>query len=150
MRIHTDNATRLGRDGSSVLHRTRRTCSISVDASGVVKAIQGYVFQPAVPGSVTRGDSDYLAWGVWLHVPNAVAWEGGQWIVTNTAATVAAFASGNSPCSMSKAALTGTATYNGVANGLYSAGGMVEYFDADASLTADFGGRTANDSDTPL
>ena len=121
-------------------------CSISVDASGVVRAIQGYVFQPAVPGSVMRGDSDYLAWGFWLNVPNTE-----QTLNTDGEAedfaTVAAFATGNSVFDV-KVALTGTATYNGVAAGLYSAGGMVEYFDAAASLTADFGGRTGNDSDT--
>ena len=32
--------------------------------------------------------------------------------------------------------------YNGVANGLYSAGGMVQYFDADVMLEANFGGAT--------
>ena len=120
-------------------------CSISVDAaSGVVTAIQGYVFQPAIPSTVTRGDSDYLAWGVWLHVPNASPGREDDGDPTNWA-TVAAFATGNSVFDV-KAALTGTATYNGVANGLYTAAGMVEYFDADASLTADFGTKGTNDS----
>ncbi len=118
-------------------------CSISVDGSGVLRAIQGYQFQPAIPGSIMRGDSDYLAWGFWLHVPNAVP--GVDATGRTNPATVAAFASGRDPFQVS-AALTGTATYNGVANGLYAAGGMVEYFKADASLTADFGGRSANDS----
>ena len=118
-------------------------CAISVDASGVLRAITGYNFQYAVAGSTRRGDSDYLTWGVWISVPNnvQVAQAGGL----SNPATAAAFASGNNPFQV-QAALTGTATYNGVASGLYSAGGMVEYFDADASLTADFGGRTANDS----
>ena len=122
-------------------------CSISVGASGVLRAIQGYTFQPVVPGSTDRQDSDYLAWGVWLHVPNGLQ-EGraGTDGLTNTA-SVAAFASGKNVFEV-QAALTGTATYNGVATGLYSAAGMVEYFDADVTLTADFGGRTANDSNT--
>ena len=118
-------------------------CSISVDASGVLRSITGYQWQAVVPGTTTRGDSDYMAWGFWLLVPDAVPVAG-----TPSAATVAAFATGNAVFSV-PAALTGTATYNGVANGLYSAGGMVEYFKADASLTANFGGRTAIDS-TPL
>ncbi len=118
-------------------------CSISVDASGVLRAIQGYQFQPAIPGSITRGDSDYLTWGFWLHVPNAVP--GIEATGRTNPATIAAFASGSDPFQV-PAALTGTATYNGVANGLYAAGGMVEYFKADATLEADFGGRSANDS----
>ena len=122
---------------------TGTACSISVDASGVLRGITGYVFQPAQAGTVMRGDSDYMTWGVWLSVPNDVQAPatGG---LTNPA-TAAVFASGRDPFQV-PADLTGTATYNGVATGLYSAGGMVEYFDADASLTADFGGRTANDS----
>ena len=118
-------------------------CSISVDPSGVLRAIQGYTFQPAMSGSVMRQDSDYLAWGVWIHVPNAVP--GVETAGRTNPATVAAFASGSDPFQV-QAALTGTATYNGVASGLYSAGGMVEHFEADVSLSADFGGRTANDS----
>ena len=123
---------------------TGTACSISVDASGVLRGVTGYVFQPAQPGTTMRGDSDYLTWGVWVNIPNDVqaTSTGG---LTNPA-TVAAFASGRDPFQV-PADLTGTATYNGVASGLYSAGGMVEYFDADASLSVDFGGRTANDSD---
>ncbi len=129
---------------------TGEACSISVDASGVVRAIQGYVFQPAVAGSIMRGDSDYLAWGYWLRVPNRVpaleddATTGD--VDERAPAQVAAFASGNKPFNV-KAALTGTATYNGVAAGMYTAAGMVEHFEADASLTADFGGKAGNDSD---
>jgi len=118
-------------------------CSISVDPSGVLRAIQGYTFQPVMSGSVMRQDSDYLAWGVWIHVPNAVP--GVDATSRTNPATVAAFASGSDPFQV-PAALTGTATYNGVASGLYAAGGMVEYFEADASLSADFGGRSGNDS----
>ncbi len=118
-------------------------CSISVDASGVLRGVAGYQFHPARAGTVMRGDSDYLTWGVWVHVPNGLQATSATGL-TNPA-TVAAFASGRDPFQV-PADLTGTATYNGVANGLYSAGGMVEYFEADASLTADFGGRGANDS----
>ena len=116
-------------------------CSISVDDSGVLRAIQNYTFQPAVAGTVARQDTDYLTWGVWVSVPNTVPAPG----VANTAATVAAFATGSNAFAV-PAALTGSATYNGVASGLYTAGGLVEHFEADASLTADFGGRSADDA----
>ena len=118
-------------------------CSISVDASGLLRSITGYTFQRTVSGTVKRPDTDYLAWGMWLHVPNALP--GVDSGLPTNYATVAAFASGNNLFEV-KAALTGTATYNGVATGLYTAGGMVEYFEADASLSADFGGRGGNDS----
>ena len=122
---------------------TTTGCSISVDASGVLRSITGYTFQYAVAGTTRRVDSDYLAWGVWVHVPNSLP--GVDSTGRTNPATVAAFSSGSDPFQVA-AALTGTATYNGVASGLYSAGGAVEYFEADASLSADFGGRTANDS----
>ena len=50
-------------------------------------------------------------------------------------------------CSLSKLPTRARRRYNGVANGLYSAGGMVEYFDADASLTANFGGGAESTAD---
>ncbi len=126
---------------------TSTGCSISVDDVGVVRAIQGYVFQPAVPGDVKRGDSDYLAWGYWLHVPNAAASLDATDNPENYA-TVAAFATGNAVFNVTKT-LTGTATYTGVAHGLYSADRMIEYFEADASLTADFGGHRSGNDSTP-
>ena len=46
------------------------------------------------------------------------------------------------------AILKGKATYNGVATGLYSAGGYVENFDADVMLEANFGGIVGADSNT--
>ena len=111
-------------------------CSISVK-DGVVESILGYIFlqQQRNPGSTSTPDEDYLAWGVWLHVPNDPA----------AAASAGAFASGNDVFTVNQQ-LKGTATYNGVASGVYSAGGMVEYFDADVSLTANFGGTVAADS----
>ena len=115
-------------------------CSITVDSAGVLRAVSNYQFRPTALNTITRNDADYLSWGVWLLVPNTVPTE-----TAPSAATVSAFASGNNRFAVN-AALTSTATYNGVANGLYSAGGMVEHFEADASLTADFGGRSAGDA----
>ena len=114
-------------------------CSISVDEDGVILAIQGYRFYPAT--GVTRPDSDYMSWGVWLTVPDVT--DAG---VINPAMT-GAFASGNLPFNV-RAALKGTATYNGDATGLYAAGGYVDYFDADVTLNANFGGTEGADSDT--
>ena len=112
-------------------------CAISVDEDGVIKSIRGYEFHPMA--GVTKQDADYMTWGVWLTAPDA-ATDG-----TFAAATVGAFASGNNPFNV-RAELKGTATYNGDATGLYAAGGYVDYFDADVSLTANFGGNVGADN----
>ncbi len=112
-------------------------CSISVDDKGAIVALQGYTFQPIASGTSPVLDADYLAWGVWLTVPDATE--------ATDLAVAGAFASGSDAFQV-RAELTGTATYNGVATGMYSAGGMVEYFDADVSLTANFGGTVGADS----
>ena len=113
------------------------SCAISVDEDGEVTGITGYVFQALAAGATPASDDDYMAWGVWLTVPDATT-------ATDLAAA-GAFASGNDVFQV-RAELTGTATYNGDASGMYSAGGMVEYFDADVSLTANFGGAVGADS----
>ena len=110
-------------------------CSISVDEDGKITSVTGYGWQPIDTGTSPTNDADYLAWGVWLTVPDATA----------SAASAGAFASGNDAFTV-RAQIKGTATYNGVASGLYSAGGMVEYFDADVSLMANFGGTDGADS----
>ena len=115
-------------------------CSISVDGDGEIVAVQGYGWQPIASGTTPSNDADYLAWGVWLTVPDAAPSDDAA---TNAAA--GAFASGSDVFEV-RAELTGTATYNGVASGLYSAAGMVEYFDADVSLMANFGGTLGADS----
>ena len=115
-------------------------CSISVDEDGEIKAIQGYEFHARA--GVTKADADYMSWGVWLTVPDAVPTDDAP-----NVASAGAFASGNQPFSV-RAALKDTATYNGDATGLYAAGGYVDYFDADVSLEANFGGTQGADSDT--
>ncbi len=117
---------------------TPGSCSISVDEDGAITAIQGYTFQPIADGMTSTPDADYLAWGVWLTVPDAVA-------DTDVASSAGAFASGSNVFEV-RAALKGKATYNGVASGLYSAGGMVEDFDADVMLEANFGGIVGADN----
>ena len=81
-------------------------------------------------------DSDYLAFGVWL--------------TDGDPPGVAAFAGGGAPTDSSTydAALTGSATYTGKAAGLYTAGGSVDYFEGDASLTASFGMKPETGDDT--
>jgi len=118
-------------------------CSISANADGDIIAVVGYVFEPLVSGTGTKtSDADYLAWGFWVQgstrdsIPAAT---------TDIEAQAGAFAYGNDRFNV-MATLKGSATYNGVASGLYSAAGMVEYFDADVSLTANFGGTSGADS----
>ena len=103
-------------------------CSISVDANGRIVANTGYTFHAST--GITRQDDDYLAWGVWITVTGENLSDGTFPAGVDNGATAGAFASGSNVFEV-KAALKGTATYNGDASGLYSAGGMVEYFDAD-------------------
>ena len=118
-------------------------CSISVDDSGQIVANTGYTFHEST--GVFMQDSDYLAWGVWLTVPGAVKATGEFQDGDAGDATTGVFASGNNVFVVN-AALKGKATYNGVATGLYSAGGMVEAFDADVMLEANFGGTVGADN----
>ena len=97
-------------------------------------SIQGYEFRPT-SGMTTMPDADYLAWGVWLTVPDAV-----PVMATMPTWPLQARSRAATTRSRCRAALKGKATYNGVASGLYSAGGMVENFDADVMLEANFGG----------
>ncbi len=86
------------------------------------------------PGTASDADSDYLAGGIWMRVPE-------------DAASVAdyefgAFADGNDPFTQANlAGLTGTATYAGDATAVYShqATNRNYFVDGDVSLTADFG-----------
>ena len=118
-------------------------CSISVDASGKIVSAPGYAFHES--DGITRQDGDYLAWGFWMQGSTRSSGP----TATNRDAQAGAFAYGSDQFDV-KTALTGTATYNGVANGMYSAGGMVEYFDADVTLNANFGGTVGADSDADV
>ena len=82
-------------------------------------------------------DTDYLAGGIWVFAPD-------------TATSLAdyeygAFVDGNDPFAQSALpALTGTATYEGEATGVYSEDGRNWFFDAAATLMANFDGGTNN------
>ena len=79
-------------------------------------------------------DPDYLAFGVWLM-------EDGDADAEDVQPAFAAFAGGGQQLTADTydAALTGTATYNGKATGVYTEGEGVDYFEGDAMLTANFG-----------
>ncbi len=118
-------------------------CSISVDASGKIVANTGYTFHES--DGTTKADSDYLAWGFWVTGSTVDSLSGTTPPNTAPHAQAGAFAYGSDVFIVSPE-LKGTATYNGDASGLYSAAGMVEYFDADVSLTANFGGTVGADN----
>ena len=82
-----------------------------------------------------NGDTDYLSLGIWVYVPDGATslddYEYGT------------FADGNDPFSQgSLAGLTGTAVYDGEATGVY-VDDQNYFFDATATLTANFGNNSA-------
>ena len=118
-------------------------CSITLDADGAVSAIAGYTFTGsraarAAAAAVTAdntNNSNYLAFGFWLQ-------EDDNSDTTLGDPDFGAFAGGGSVVTADTyggAVVTGTATYNGSATGLYTAGSSVDYFSADATLMANFG-----------
>ena len=86
-------------------------------------------------------DADYLVYGVWAWIPDDVS--------QIARFEVGVFADGGDPFTgASILALTGTATYRGEANGIYSypdddGGRENDFFDADVELTANFGAADA-------
>lgn len=88
----------------------------------------------------TNPDTDYLAGGIWLLVPDNA---------TSAADYVfGAFADGSDPFEQNSIMpLTGTATYEGNAAGVYSEktaeSTSIGYFKGDVELTANFGGASA-------
>ena len=83
--------------------------------------------------------TDYLAGGVWLYVPTTVS--------QTTPISTGAFGYGKQPFS-TISTVTGTATYNGLAAGVYSnrlgADTSIGWWDASVSLRADFGTNIIN------
>ena len=87
----------------------------------------------------SASDTDWLAGGIWLYVPDNVSGP--------SDIEFGAFMDGNQPFTSGNIdGLTGSATYNGAATGLYTDGGASEeavgYFEADVALTAEFGEAT--------
>ena len=119
-------------------------CSISIQ-DGKLTSLVGYVVDVSVTDFLLAAakdgadDNDYLAFGVWLRVDDDGDTDGEQ-------PAVGAFADGGTPFATS-AALIGTATYRGAATGVYTAGSRVDYFQGDATLTANFGTKPETGDD---
>ncbi len=117
-------------------------CSASTAANGDI-TVTGYVFTgsreetTAVTAMTAEqqaaANQDYLAFGVWLQ--EVVRADDGS---VTTPPDFGAFAAGGATAAVA-VEVTGEATYNGSAAGVYTAGETVDYFQGDATLTAKFG-----------
>ena len=139
------------RMGSGTLNGVAGTFSCDRAGGGRCPSFGGTAFDPSgtdwifTPHGSTRTettpDTDYLAGGVWLFVPDGAT--------SADDIVLGAFADGSNPFRQSNLmALQGTARYDGKAAGIYSqklnSGSEpteIGYLDADVSLTASFGGR---------
>ena len=123
-------------------------CTVSVDDEGMLTAISdGWIFTPAMGATSDVADADYLRYGFWLQ---KTADEDGA--VTYNEVETFADSMGvlGAVTSAATNSVTGTATYEGGATGVYvhseinSDGSPVAttagHFKADASLTAHFSG----------
>lgn len=106
--------------------------------NGRVSALEGqWIFIPAGGTTTTTPDTDYLSAGVWLFVPDDAT--------SADDFTIGAFADGSDPFVQGNIReLRGTASYNGLATGVYTArsdaGTDAGYWNGAVGLTADFGG----------
>ena len=126
-------------------------CSVTVDGEGTVSAVSGdndWIFIPADGVTVDVADTDYLHYGFWL---KRTTDEDG--VLTYN--EVETFAGSSVAASGDVSSVTGTATYEGGATGVYvhtvdNPDGTRNratsgHFTADASLTATFGQTAAQD-----
>ena len=112
------------------------SCDITLGADGAVTAIDGYTFtgsraaREVVDAANAMEDNDYLAFGLWLEESDDGATD-----------TIGSFAVGGTDYAVNvQNAVTGTATYSGVAAGAHhKTGEGVNWFHGDARLTANFG-----------
>ncbi len=104
---------------------------------GKVTVAIGYEFWRNAINAVTKVDTDYLAFGVWV-LQNAngnytrIGTFGARRLYTESGET------GRLRVSQLRV-LEGKATYTGPATGLYTSGESVDFFNATAALEADFG-----------
>ena len=116
-------------------------CSAEVAANGDI-TLAGYVFsgsrdaREAVTAAAAAENTAYLAFGVWLQEADG-----------DTPPAFGAFQGGGSTAAVAEA-VTGTAKYMGAATGVYTAGSSVDYFQGDATLTAEFGMADEGETDT--
>ena len=124
-----------GRAGS--FRCVKLPCGVSEHNNRITELRGEWIFVPSSGSTtLTDKDTDYLAGGIWLYVPDTAS--------STDAYEFGAFADGSDPFTQSNImALTGSATYVGDAVGVYSEKGAssttVEGFDGDVTLTADFG-----------
>ncbi len=109
-------------------------CTLTVNSKGMITANVGYEFRPA-DGKTTKDDSSYLTLGFWLTAPTALSAAG----EAPGGIVVGAFGMGQGTAVEIPAALEGTATYEGIATGLYATKDGISYFSGDAMLEANFG-----------
>lgn len=101
-----------------------------------------------------EGNSDYMSYGFWIYVPDdkdatslgANPYQFGVFTHGNNPSLTKDDATNSVAAAAALAALTGTATYNGTATGLYTNTGSNKtgVYDATAQLTADFGKLASN------
>ena len=118
--------------------RAGQTCSVS-RSGGMVTSFSEYEFVPDDKQVTTMMmkadddvDGDYLAFGVWLLMPDTGNMTDADGI------EVGAFASGSMAYTV-VATLTGTATYEGPAVGVKTVNDAVSHVDGTATLMANFG-----------
>ena len=133
-RIGDFKTTRQGHRGIE-----RRTVTTLVQQDGTTVTRESYVVQYGNPGTLAEdgGHAEYLSWGFWMQFD-----DDSRTTDAIDSVTAGAFAQGTNPSGFASVAeVTGTATYEGEATGLYADSHGVSYFDASASLVADFGGQ---------
>ncbi len=116
--------------------------TVDVDTAGLYayqRRADGELYTKLYTDIESAGDTDYLAGGIWFYVPDDAS---------NLAdGEVGVFVDGNDPFEQANiAGLTGTATYNGGASGLYlnaNSDELLEIASDDAVLTANFGSSSA-------
>ena len=143
----------LGADAGFFYCPISEDCYLSIDrrSGGYYAVSNGLTFTPdggtaqPVPTLLagTPPAADYLAFGHWLYVPEDAAEPDD--VPPTLGYDFGVFASGGDPFTAANLrGLTGTATYEGDAVGMYYVGGLssrpdVGSFTADVELTADFG-----------
>ena len=123
-----------------------RTCSATeIDDTGYVSSISGFRISTAPAGAPVaavdeRRNNKYLSFGVWLTEPTGT-------VNATNPFTFGAFANGGTPVTAdtggTPAGMKGTATYRGSAAGLHSTPTAIEFFSANATLTANFDPKDA-------
>ena len=119
---------------SGAFYCSAALCTMTVNSKGMITANVGYQFRPA-SGKTTKDDTSYLTLGFWLTAPTALNATGGA----PGGIVVGAFGMGQGTAVEIPAALEGTATYEGIATGLYATKDGISYFSGDAMLEANFG-----------